>query len=777
VSELARASRIAAVVAAAALLLPFLALPGAGARAARVKADSVVITVDDITPTVLPTDAALHPLAVTLTIENRSANDLTGLTIEGERGEPFTTQAQLDQVVKHVAAPAGSVVPIRPTQPLRLDLLAGETQQVVFRSTTSTAQEAGLCNCTNADRPALAYPLYFTAHQTTAAGVDQSFGLAATVVSAFSHAPAPVHVGWVWPLIDQPHLLNDTAVGTGGPVFTDDFLAASVASGGRLDRALTVAEAVARDPAKPPLTLAIDPELLEELQIMASGPYQVLAGTNGRSTDKYVRGRGGALASAWLQRLRNLLNSAPQLQVQLTAYADPDVEALEANGLTWSMSLPAGMKARVEAALGRSAPASTLAWPVGGAVSRRTLTTLAGQGIGTVLLNAGAVSPKTPAGAVRPGLARLSAAGSDVVAGLLDPTLQRYVSQSLTAGSVRPGALPLLMGELAIRAVQEPTVEHTAVLAPSRWVEPDVDAAVHLIEATSTSPVTTPLAVTDAGTGELLPTRTSRLARVPASARTLPSGSLAAVQQVTGARPTLTAILTPAKPATISAGAQAMLDQLPLEAQRVASAAWGADGNERAAAVFAHRLATFVDGLSHSVTIVTPSSGTYTLASENSPLPITVRNALPWPVTVRTDVAAVNGLLGFTATQKTATVGANQKATFHVATKIERTGRIRVTAALYTPDGSRRIGDPVEMTVRSTALGVVGVIITIGAGAVLVLALLIRIGRRLGRRWSRNGRNGPRWDPDAPDAARTFAEKMREEERQAAEHAPAERSP
>ena len=47
-----------------------------------------------------------------------------------------------------------------------------------------------------------------------------------------------------------------------------------------------------------------------------------------------------------------------------------------------------------------------------------------------------------------------------------------------------------------------------------------------------------------------------------------------------------------------------MLDQLPLEAQRVAAAAWGQAGNERAAAAFAHRLTAYVDGLRDSVSIV-----------------------------------------------------------------------------------------------------------------------------------------------------------------------------
>jgi hypothetical protein len=75
-----------------------------------------------------------------------------------------------------------------------------------------------------------------------------------------------------------------------------------------------------------------------------------------------------------------------------------------------------------------------------------------------------------------------------------------------------------------------------------------------------------------------------------------------------------------------------------------------------------------------------------------------------------------------------------------------------VDATLWTPDGVR-LGEPVQLTVRSTALGAIGVIITIGAGAVLLLALLIRFGRQLHRRQHRErAPRGPRWDPDAPNA-------------------------
>jgi hypothetical protein len=324
----------------------------------------------------------------------------------------------------------------------------------------------------------------------------------------------------------------------------------------------------------------------------------------------------------------------------------------------------------------------------------------------------------------------------------------------VTAEREPVGVVPLLMAELAVRALHVPAGNPAAVLAPPRWVDPDVDGAARLIAATSRSLATHPAALPDVTVDDPVP---GRLAAVPASARTLPSGSLTAAQLVANDEPALQAILTPARPLTIDPAARAMLEQLPLEAQRVTSSAWGRNGNERAAAAFAHRLVEFVDGLTHGVTIVKPSSGSYTLASQNSPLPITVKNNLPWPVNVRVSVAATNGLPGFSTKAKTQSVEAHQKATFKLSTNVDRAGRIRVTAALYTPDGERRIGDSVEMTVRSTVLGVIGVIITIVAAAVLLLALVVRFGRRLRRRWRRDAPDGPPWDPDASDVGQSLA--------------------
>ena len=308
------------------------------------------------------------------------------------------------------------------------------------------------------------------------------------------------------------------------------------------------------------------------------------------------------------------------------------------------------------------------------------------------------------------------------------------------------------------------------MLAPPRWVDPDVATAVRVIESTSNSLATRPIGLDDAVGGQLLPNGRSHLASVPASARTLPTANVDTVQQANQTLPALTAVFTPPRrPTTIDPQAAAVLAEIPLEAQRVAASAWGRPGFAASASAFGQRLLDRLDYLTHGVQIVARPGSSYTLTSDNSPFPLTVRNTLPWPVTIRANLTTARGLAGFRATSRTESVGANQKASFKLATNVTRRGYIQVIASLSTPaPDSQPIGDSVELTVRSTALGLIGVIITVGAGAVLVLALIIRFGRRLRHRLGAPPKR-PRFDPDAtyPEAgqpAPSFAATMRERE-------------
>jgi hypothetical protein len=670
------------------------------------------MTVDKVTPSTPVPSQTLNPLTVELTLTNTSDQPLSGVRIVGERGEPISSQPALDaSLADPTPAPSTPTVDIKPTSPVRVDLPADGSVNVTFATTTGIPTDAGLCLCAKA----AVYPLYFSAHVDGAGGVDQRLGLAGTYLPSFYAKPAALHVNWVWPLIDRPHRLF------GSTTFTDDDLAAEVAPDGRLDRALQVVEQVG---SRFPLTLVIDPELLDELEVMATDKYVV------QSAGATVPGTGQPVAAAWLARLRQALSSDPGVQVELTPYADPDVESLTQHGLRWSASMPADMAAHVADALPGRSLDTTVAWPAAGAISARTLQTLAGSGVSTVVLDAAAVTPHSPKGGVPAGLARLDAQGEDVAAALTTPAVESYAAKAVSQRPVAT-ALPQLVAELAVRAAQEPDAEHALVITAPRYVDASVDAAAQAISDTSKSTFSEPISLRDAVSGNLMPTGRSRLAAVPASAATLPEETIQAGTQLADSLPAVSSLLNQSR----DPAAKTLVDSLPVAGQRTESSAWRDKTLTAIGDDFAKSLRAKVDAVTSGVHIVRPSSGAYTLASSSSPIPITVQNELPYPVTIQISVTTVvNGLPGFTTRDiGRQSVDANQKRTLNIPTRTERSGRIQVRAVLLTPNNAR-LGQPVSLTVRSTALGAIGVIITIAAGVVLALALLVRFARRFGRR-------------------------------------------
>lgn len=704
-------ARAGAVLAAAALLVPIGVTTPAAARASR--SDMITMTVDSVSPAVPVPTSDRTPLTVTLTITNTSGQAVDGIRIVGERGYPIASQAALDATLANPAPPTSAVVRFPAHPAVDLDLAANESSTVSFVTSTSIVNDGkGICICANAAQPALIYPLFFSAH-TVVDGVDNRLGVVATYLPAFYQKPAPVRVSWIWPLLEPPHrLTSDTE-------FVDDDLATSVSTG-RLSRALSVIEQVG---SSVPITLLIDPELLDELEVMRTEPYTVVT-----SGSKSVPGTGRDAAASWLDRLGNVLRDDPQVEVKLTPYADPDIQSLAQRDMTWSTELPATMVPRVSAALAGRPIDMTLAWPATGAVSLPTLRTLNTEGIRTVVLNSKSVDTGIAESAVQPGLARFDVGDPNIVAALTNPTIEKYVGRAVSADGEGAGALPPLLAQLAMGAVQQPTQQHAVTITAPRYVDPDVAAAAETIEQTSRSYFARPISVGLAVGGSLLGTGYSHLRHVPAAATAPAALALDAAARASSALPTIGALLDQAD----DPSARAFVASLPAAIQRAESSAWRDPEFAAATTRLIKRLDNTVIGITKGVRLVPLTSGTYTLASDNAPLPITVDNELPFEVNVRISLAADRGAPGFSATDiGTKHVEANQQHTFRIPTTVERVGTINIHAQLFPGGYPLPLGDPVEMHVRSTAFGIVGVIITIVAGVALGLALLWRVVRRL----------------------------------------------
>jgi hypothetical protein len=157
---------------------------------------------------------------------------------------------------------------------------------------------------------------------------------------------------------------------------------------------------------------------------------------------------------------------------------------------------------------------------------------------------------------------------------------------------------------------------------------------------------------------------------------------------------------------------------------RTVSAAWWSDpeGFREAAA----GLRGAMDRMRGQVTLLSPADGTYSLASNDAPLVLTVQNDLPFAVEVllRIQTRGSRGLsVGDIGAQSLAP---GQRTTLQVPTELRQSGGFAVTAELTTP-GGLLLGERVEMQVKSTAYGSISLLITFGAGALLGLLFLRRL--------------------------------------------------
>jgi len=164
---------------------------------------------------------------------------------------------------------------------------------------------------------------------------------------------------------------------------------------------------------------------------------------------------------------------------------------------------------------------------------------------------------------------------------------------------------------------------------------------------------------------------------------------------------------------------------------RTASVAWRSEPAAFRAA--AGGLRDSLESLRGRVTLLAPANGTYSLASSDAPLVLTVRNDLPFAVSVLLDLR-IRGNRGLSIDHIGAqTLPQGQRTTLQVPAHVRQSGSFAVTAALTTPSGGV-LGSRVEMQVKSTTYGSISLLITFGAAGLLGLLFLRRLVRFVLRR-------------------------------------------
>lgn len=688
------AAALVAVLIGLAIVLP------EPASAAADTPPTVRLTVTDVAPSsVSPPGPGTVTFSLVLT--NTTDRALDDVTVVLRRGEPVDTEAQLDKLLADPRPSPGWLSTDPEDKPLGHPLPAHGSATVQYQQSVSVQTTSDICLCKS---PGTVYPIEFTA---VVGGQDA--GYTETYLPAFEQAPKPVPVGWLWPVLDRPHRLNQDTV------FLDDDLAASLAPGGRLYRLLQVAGNL---PPTVRLTLVLDPQLIDEVEVMASGNYRVVVpgGT--------APGTGGSAAAAWLDVLRAL---TVRNEVTLTPWGDPDLDTVSAAGLAWPVGVTAAERSRVTRALGGD-PGSALLWPPGGSVSPTVLAKAQQDGTRAVVLDAAGVSRDS---SVEPRPSSLVTVAG-MMAAVTDPDVERLADVALTAarsGTDGPAATPLpaLLALVSLRASQRPDAPNYLVIAPDRYLDPDVDRATRvLLETTSAffdtaAPVG---AATAAGGSE----RTATLAS-PASQARLPQSNVDAALHATAATATVADATRFAE--------TSVLNGLPLAIRGDESAWWGVHPDQGPG--YAARVTALATSLVDAVTIIQPAQGSYTLGSADSFLFVTVSNELSAPATVRLSVSTAGGVAGFRADDLVQTVPAASRLTMKVAVHAERSGHFQVVGVLHTLSG-HQLGDRLRLSVNATSLGGIGVVITEVAAGVLALALCVRVLRRVRARRAPVGR-------------------------------------
>jgi hypothetical protein len=651
----------------------------------------VAVAIRRLEPREIRPDSVLTVLA---RLTNTGSTDTGPLRVRLQRGALISTRSELAAAD---AVPPPTTNTFAPSQPLDAGLAPGQSAMTTYHCTAAELRLFRLG----------VYPVSFEV-RGMANGMPDTVGRVRTVLPFFppTVAAKPTRVAWLWPLLDRPRRLIG---GRGTPVFTDDGLATAVLPGGRLDRLLSAAE---RAPAQVRLTLVVDPETIEALTAM-TGDYKVRMGS------RTVPGTGQQAAAAWLARLRAI---APHHVVAAVPYADPDVVALQRGGVDEHLyRLQESDLDMLDRELSLPVAPSRLAWPPGGLLTDGALDGLVEQTDAVVLDSAALPHGITQRSPTPSAVSPLPALGGQTVALVTDPELQRVVADAAGFADGPRLAEQRYLAELAMITAQDPGDQRTYVLTPPRRWSPSTAYATAVLADLGAVPWLTSVSVPEAVAS------TQAVDRGPLS---YPPGAQHAelsaiqVQRIGAAQRRVTDF----RSALTNADANALLSGYDDALRRAASAAWRDD--RRVGESYARSVFNSISWLRSRVTVVRPTTGIYTLTSSDSPLSLTVRNGLPTPVRIRVRIDTT-GASGFHVQDiGLQQIPAGARVTLRVPAAVQRAGTFSVPVQLTTPQGGA-LGTKVTLTVRSTAYGAVALGITGIALAVLLVAVTVRLVRRL----------------------------------------------
>jgi hypothetical protein len=584
-----------------------------------------------------------------------------------------------------------------------------------------------------------AYPL---AAQLTRSGTE--LDVARTFLPFWPGKPAartvkPLNIGWVWPLIDVPQR------GACLALLTND-LAGSVAPGGRLATLLAAGQSA--DGRNARLTWAIDPALLSDVSVMKA-PYRVGAREDcaGGKSEPPSHSAGG-----WLSGVKAV---TAQQDFFVTPYADVDLAAMAHRGLTRELTHAfndghaeaQNMLERTQRAT--RAGAGQMAWPAGGLADYGVLEELAAyQQVRAVILDSRLMPPSPPvnytptAATTTPdgigaqmnvlladhGLGEILALRRNQIPGVTPgPTAMPASARGQILEAAAFAKEQLFLAETAMIAAEPVGASRAVVAAPPRRWNPSPSLAAGLLQDTVDTPWLRPATLASLAAAAPSP-------RSPGSpARRHPPGHQVGSGELSGAL-----LRQVHDNLVVQVG---LLDSilgtrghgyLSTAVDAVESSAWrGGKRDQRPAAALLRRELAFVEAQLRQVKIV--GSPRVTLGGKAGDVPVSIRNNLPQPVTVRLKVSApAEDQIVIGHYKSIITVPGGKQVTVRVPVQAAAAGSKALSLSLTTPTGAALPTEPVSLTVTATHFGTLAIVIISVALVVFVLSAAARAIRRGG---------------------------------------------
>jgi hypothetical protein len=565
----------------------------------------------------------------------------------------------------------------------------------------------------------------------------------------------PLTIGWVWPLIDTPQR-------GACPALLSNELAASVASGGRLNSLLAAGRSAAGRRAM--LTWAIDPALLSDVSVMTQ-PYQVSARANCSGGKAEPPSRP---AVAWLSDVKDV---AAEQDFFVTPYADVDMAAMTHHGLDGELAAAFhDGKAAAQQLLGRSqrstpAAPGVMAWPAGGVADYGVLEALAAQQrVQVMIMDSKLMPPVTQAVTPLTYTPTAVTTTPNRAGGLMHVLLSDHeITQILSLRrnqipGVVPGPAPMpasvraqirqaaafgkeqwFLAETAMIAAEPASASRALVAAPPRRWDPSLSLAGALLSETVAAPWLHPA------------TLASMVADGPtpgSPAREAPPQHLVSRGELSGAllrqvRNTL-ATQVHLLDSILTTGGQGYLSTA---VDAVESSAWrGSKKAQRPATQLLHHELSFVLGKLAQVRIV--GSSRVTLGGKAGDVPVSVRNNLPVGVTVQVKASvSADDQVTIAPYKRLVRVAAKSQAIVRIPVRAAAAGSKTITLWLTTPEGAALPGKPTNLTVTATHFGTLAIVIISVALVVFVFSAAARAIRRGGPQDGGAGAEAEELDP------------------------------